>query len=119
MESGNGSARARAKALRSSMTDAEKLLWSHLRAGQLEGAKFVRQHPVGPYIVDFAARSVRLIVEVDGGQHGTEADAARTAHLHASGYQVTRFWNHDVLGNIEGVLETIRRELASARGFLP
>lgn len=101
------------------MTEAEKLLWSHLRAGQLEGAKFVRQHPVGPYIVDFAARSARLVVEVDGGQHSAAADAPRTAYLQASGYQVIRFWNHEVLGNIEGVLETIRRELANARNLFP
>ncbi len=101
------------------MTDAEKLLWSRLRAGQVDGAKFVRQHPVGPYIVDFAARSARLIVEVDGGQHGSEADAARTAYLNASGYHVIRFWNHEVLGNIEGVVETIRSELAHIRNLLP
>lgn len=101
----------RARTLRRGGTDAEKLLWSHLRNRQIEGAKFRRQVPVGRYIADFLCVEAMLIVEADGGQHSEEADAVRTAALEAAGYKVIRFWNYEILGNTEGVLEGIRQEL--------
>ena len=103
----------RARDLRKTMTDAERRLWSRLRQKQLDGFRFRRQQPIGPYIVDFFCPEAALIIEVDGGQHAsTEAeDEARTRWLAARGYRVMRFWNNDVLGNIEGVLLTIRGSL--------
>ena len=103
-----------ARKLRTDQTDAEKLLWSRLRNRQL-GAKFVRQYPIGNYVADFAARSARLIVELDGGQHNVAADADRTQALAADGFHVIRFWNNDVIENIDGVLEEIARALSLAR----
>ena len=104
-----------AKALRASMTDAERKLWSHIRDRQLLGFKFVRQLPVGPFIADFACREADLIVELDGGQHAdNERDAQRTLALAEHGYAVVRFWDGDVLTNIDGALETIAEYLAKA-----
>ncbi len=98
----------RARALRQSSTDAERSLWSRLRARQILQLKFVRQEPLGPYIADFLCRECRLIVEVDGSQHADSArDRARDQWLGAHGYRVLRFWNNDVINNIEGVLEEI------------
>ena len=105
---------ATARNLRRDMTDAERKLWQHLRASQL-GVKFTRQFPVGGYIVDFACRSLRLAIECDGGQHSSDADAARTEVIEAHGYRVIRFWNHDIIENTDGVLETIATEIALAR----
>jgi primosomal protein N' (replication factor Y) len=98
---------ARARTLRRTMTDAERALWRLLRSRSLAGAKFRRQHPVPPFILDFACVESRLVIEVDGGQHRGAADAARDAALHRAGWRVLRFWNNDVLGNPAGVLETI------------
>ncbi len=99
--------------LRRNSTEAEKRLWSKLRASQLDGHKFVRQIGIGPYIADFACRDAGLIVEVDGGQHADSVeDAKRTAFLNECGYRVMRFWNNEVLSNTDGVLETILRALA-------
>ena len=108
----------RARRLRAEPTDAEARLWSRLRASQLNGAKFVRQFPIGPYVTDFACRSAKLVVELDGGHHALQAgrDAERTRVIEAHGYTVIRFWNNDVLENIDGVLETLSQELANARG---
>ena len=103
----------RAKALRSGMTEAERMLWRHLRAKRF-GVKFTRQVPIGPYVADFAARQARLVIEVDGGQHSIETDAVRTAFLEGQGYRVIRFWNNDVLGNIDGVMERIGEVLRQA-----
>jgi len=100
-----------ARKLRRTSTDAEKRLWSHLRNRQLEGAKFTRQFPVGGYIVDFACRAAHLIIELDGGQHSPARDAERTAVVERFGYRVVRFWNNEVLQNLDAVLEAIRREL--------
>ncbi|RST31010.1 DUF559 domain-containing protein [Sphingomonas ginkgonis] len=100
-----------ARRLRQDSTDAELRLWSRLRSRQLEGAKFVRQFPIGRYVADFACRSAHLIVELDGGQHGPAVDATRTRELEAFGYQVVRFWDHDVLEDTDAVLEAIRAEL--------
>jgi lysyl-tRNA synthetase class 2 len=98
-----------AKRLRREPTQAESLLWQHLRNRQLQGWKFRRQFPIDKYIVDFCCAEARLVVELDGGQHveQREHDAARTEVLSAAGYLVLRFWNNDVLANIGGVLETI------------
>ena len=103
-----------ARKLRKNPTDAEKLLWARLRGGQLDGVRFRRQAPMGSYVVDFFCPSARLIIELDGGQHAerTAPDARRTEWLEGQGYRVIRFWNNEVLGNIEGVLETIRREIS-------
>ena len=102
----------RARELRRSMTRAELTLWFALRDRRLLGYKFSRQVPIGPF-VDFCCRSRTLIVEVDGGQHADDAeyDEKRTRWLRAHGYRVIRVWNNDVLQNLPGVLEHIRREL--------
>ncbi|CAO1653045.1 hypothetical protein NYA22BAC_02116 [Parasphingorhabdus sp. NYA22] len=106
----------RARALRRDMTGVERKLWSRLRNRQLENTKFVRQFPIGPYVADFAARSLSLVIELDGGQHSPSKDAERTKVIEAHGYRVIRFWNNDVMENVEGVLETIVREVHNARG---
>jgi BirA family biotin operon repressor/biotin-[acetyl-CoA-carboxylase] ligase len=104
-----------ARKLRKDPTEAEKRLWSRLRSEQL-GARFTRQYPIGNAIVDFACRSLRLAIELDGSQHAdSEADAARTRLIEAQGYRVIRFWNNDVLANTDGVLTAIAQELALAR----
>ncbi|MGV8854570.1 MAG: endonuclease domain-containing protein [Devosia sp.] len=104
-----------AKMLRQDASDAERKLWSRLRNRQLLDYKFVRQQPVGRYIADFACRDADLIIELDGGQHAlSTTDADRTAALAEHGYRVIRFWNSDVLGNLDGVLETIASHLSKA-----
>ncbi len=105
-----------ARKLRRDMTDVEALLWSRLRARQLDGHKFVRQFPIGPHVVDFACRGAKLLVELEGGQHGdaVEADAARTRLMEACRYKVIRFWNNEVGENLDGVLEAILAELRIA-----
>jgi len=101
-----------ARMVRTTPTDAEIRLWSRLRRKQLEGFRFRRQHPMGPYVVDFFCPEAKLIVEVDGGQHAESAgDVRRTRWLEAHGYRVIRFWNNDVLGNTEGVLLSILEAL--------
>ncbi|OQX17606.1 MAG: DNA (cytosine-5-)-methyltransferase [Desulfobulbaceae bacterium A2] len=93
------------------MTDAERRLWYHLRANRLQGIKFKRQKPLGSYIVDFVCLDKKLVIEVDGGQHQEQAayDQERDAWLRREGFEVLRFWNTDVLKNMEGVLVTIMR----------
>ncbi|HEX4508034.1 MAG TPA: DUF559 domain-containing protein [Alphaproteobacteria bacterium] len=92
-----------ARELRSNMTDAEGRLWYHLRRRQIAGARFRRQHPIGPCVADFFCADAKLIIEVDGGQHA-EDSGVRTAWLEAEGYRVIRFWNNDVMSNTEAVL---------------
>jgi very-short-patch-repair endonuclease len=106
-----------ARTLRKRSTEAEKLLWSRLRGRRFEGIKFKRQAPIANYVVDFVALDLKLIIEVDGGQHDMRAtqDAERTRILKEWGYHVVRFWNNDVLGNIDGVLEAILQELLLVR----
>ena len=104
-----------ARNLRQRSTDAERRLWRHLRARRLEAAKFVQQFPIGGFVTDFACRDAHLAIELDGGQHTPEVDAPRTQIIEAFGYRILRFWNTDVLTNIEGVLEVIRGELLLAR----
>jgi very-short-patch-repair endonuclease len=102
-----------AKNLRRRSTDAERLLWHHLRGRQLEGFKFRRQEPIGNYIADFVCFSKKIIVELDGGQHAIEADKdfKRDSWFEGQGFKVLRFWSNEVLVNIEGVIETLLREL--------
>jgi very-short-patch-repair endonuclease len=98
----------RAKAFRREMTEAEKQLWSYLRAGRLGGHKFRRQQPIGPYIADFVCQQAKLVVELDGSQHIDSAhDKRRDAFLCSAGYRVLRFWNSDLAENKQGVLEAI------------
>ena len=102
------------RALRSNLTDAEQFLWRHLRGRQLEGCKFRRQHPLGPYIVDFVCLEKKLVVELDGGQHALNVayDLHRDTWLKENGYSTLRFWNDDVFKNSDGVLEVIQRNLS-------
>jgi very-short-patch-repair endonuclease len=101
-----------ARTLRVNQTDSETALWNRIRNRQIDGHKFVRQVPILGYICDFVCRERRLIIEVDGGQHNeSAADAIRDRRLMDEGYRVLRFWNNDVLGNIDGVLVTIQAEL--------
>lgn len=106
---------ALARGLRQKQTDAEKVLWLRLKNKQLEGVKFQRQQPIGPYIVDFASLQSKLIIEIDGGHHNEEKlrekDEKRTMWLKERGYQILRFWNNEVLLNTDGVLERIREAL--------
>jgi very-short-patch-repair endonuclease len=107
--------RARAKALRAELTDAERILWSRLKGRQLRGWQFRVQHPVDPYILDFACVALKLAVEVDGATHGSveerERDERRSAFLEGRGWSVVRVWNDDVYRNLNGVLETILMRL--------
>lgn len=108
--------RTNARRMRRLPTDAERKLWLALRGGRLDGWKFRRQHPVPPYILDFACVEARTGVEVDGGQHAeSEAEARRDAFLARTGWRVLRFWNPDVLTDIDGVLETIAAALGAKR----
>jgi len=93
------------------MTDAEKALWRVLRSRQVSDLKFRRQHPFGDYILDFVCLEKRLIIEVDGGQHGerTKHDEIRSQNLARAGFRVLRFWNNEVLQEIEAVKERIWR----------
>ena len=102
-----------ARRLRVNQTDAETTLWNRIRNRQIDGHKFVRQEPIGGYVCDFICRDKLLIIEVDGGQHNeSTADALRDRYLIGEGFRVLRFWNNDVLGNLEGVLMTIQAELS-------
>lgn len=105
--------RFNARRLRKSMTDAEKKLWHYMRDRRLGGFKFRRQHPVDPYIADFACVEAGLIVELDGSQHIIRAayDKKRDIYLQQKGYRVLRFWNNDVYENLSGVMETILHAL--------
>ena len=102
--------RDRARRLRKENTDAEQVLWSHLRNHAM-GVKFRRQHPIGNFVVDFISLEAKLVVEIDGGQHDEDAnrlaDAERTRYLAERGYTVVRFWNNDVLRDIDAVLTRI------------
>jgi very-short-patch-repair endonuclease len=99
--------RAYARDLRQHQTDVERELWYHLRSGRLNGWKFRRQHPIPPYIVDFYCESLKLVVELDGSQHGDEVDLERTRFLERQGLRVLRFWDNEVLVQREAVLEAL------------
>lgn len=105
--------RVRARQLRKNPTDAERLLWRKLRFWQVDGLKFRRQQPLGRYIVDFICLEKRLVIEVDGGQHSEQVayDVERDTWLRDQGFKVLRFWNHDVLQNIDGVVDVVVKAL--------
>ena len=105
----DGSTR-RARKLRAEMTDAERRMWALLRT-VFPDWRFRRQVPIRQYIADFASHRARLIIEVDGGQHNEEIDAPRTAVLERDGYRFVRFWNNDVLANIDGVATLLTKAL--------
>jgi very-short-patch-repair endonuclease len=115
--------RGRAKQLRQTMTPAETLLWRYLKANQVDGLGFRRQVPFQNYIADFACMSVRLIIELDGASHDAEtqqrSDQTRDAFFAAEGFRVLRFANHDVMSNLEGVVEAIRLAASSGASGLP
>jgi very-short-patch-repair endonuclease len=103
-----------ARRMRAQPTDAERVLWQRLRHDiALVNSHFRRQAVIGPFIVDFASRKAKLVIELDGGQHDLQeaADTQRTRTIETAGYRVLRFWNNDVLGNLEGVLSEIQRVL--------
>ena len=98
----------RARRLRREQTDPERRFWYKVRNRRLGGYKFVRQEPIGPYFADCVCRDQKLVVERDGGQHAENArDISRDAFLVSRGYRVLRFWNHEIMTNLDGVLETI------------
>ena len=113
----------RARRLRAEMTDAEAKLWRALRRNQLDSLSFRRQHPLGAYTLDFYCPSLRLAIEVDGGQHADSRelrrDDLRTAWLESKGIVVIRFWNNEVLGNLNGVLEEIARVASQRQALTP
>jgi len=98
---------ATAKSLRTTSTDAEIKLWYHLRAKRLGGLKFRRQHPIPPYVADFFCEELKLVIELDGSQHNEGADSARAHALERQGLLILRFWDNQVLQEIEAVLEAI------------
>lgn len=100
-------------AIRSTNPHARRLLWSALRNRQLDNHKFRFQATIGPFVVDFLCAEKRLIVELDGSQHGEDVDRERTAYLEKAGYLVIRFWNSDLIQNLDGVLEAIRLKLSA------
>ena len=105
----NKTHRGNARKLRKNLTDAERVLWTHLRKRRINGLRFRRQHPIPPFIVDFACPQIRLAIEIDGSQHDddSERDEWRSRKLAESGYRVIRYWNNDVLHDIESVLDSI------------
>jgi len=104
-----------ARKLRKSETDAERKIWQQLRRRNLKGAKFRRQHRIGPYVIDFICINEKLIIELDGSQHQQQQDydAQRTAFLEQSGYRVLRFWDDDVLLRTDDVMQAIFDTLGS------
>mgnify|MGYP002628012604 FL=1 len=108
----------RARALRRTMTQAEHRLWRALRARRLAHVKFRRQVPLGPYTADFLSKRHRLVIEVDGGQHGGPRDALRDERLAERGYRTLRLWNDDVMAHLEGVLDTIAAALLEQEALL-
>jgi len=100
------------RVLRRNMTDAEQALWRRLRGCQVKGCKFRRQHPFGDYILDFVCLEAKFVIEVDGGQHNeSDRDSARDQALMNAGFRVMRFWNNQVLDELESVVEAIWLEL--------
>jgi very-short-patch-repair endonuclease len=110
----------KARSLRQNMTKAEVILWMHLRKRAMKGARFRRQHPIGPYIADFACPNSKLIVEVDGATHSSEQlayDTRRTKYLESEGWTVLRVTNTDIYENIDGVWRSIAARLAPPARF--
>lgn len=102
-------ANGKARLLRKNLTDAEIALWKHLRMRQMRGLKFRRQAPIGPFIVDFVSFEAKLVIELDGGQHALQmaSDKRRTTWLNQQGFKVLRFWDNEVLKNMENVEQAI------------
>jgi very-short-patch-repair endonuclease len=115
--------RRKARQLRENATGAEDLLWRRLRRFPISGTHFRRQVPIGPYVADFACMAARLIIEVDGSQHGRDdlrkRDEGRTRWLEAEGYRVMRFWNNDLTTNMDGVLEAIYAAIHGSSAAAP
>ena len=109
--------RINARQLRHAQTDAEAKLWQALKSHQLENIHFRRQHPIGDYIVDFCAPQAKLIIELDGSQHFDQQtyDDLRTSFLVSKGYRVLRFWNNDVVSNLNGIIIVILEALGVKR----
>jgi very-short-patch-repair endonuclease len=107
-----------ARTLRKEMTEVEQKVWERLRAKRLGGFHFRRQHPIPPCVVDFCCIAAKLIVELDGSQHGQERDAGRDAYLASQGFHVLRFWNNDVMQRIDDVLGAIL-DVARVRTLSP
>ena len=111
--------RATARRLRAKSMETEILLWKRLRTIETEGTHFRRQVPIGPFVADFACMAARLVIELDGSQHNTDAhrqrDERRTWWLESEGYRVIRFWNNDLTSNMNGVLETVYAALYGSR----
>ena len=107
-----------ARDLRQSGTNAERKLWYHLRAARLNGLKFRRQHPIPPYIVDFYCDARKLVVELDGSQHGEEVDRERSRFLEAQGLIILRYWDNEVLQQMDAVLAAIV-DAAESRTLTP
>jgi len=110
-----------AKTLRQNSTKAERLLWRNLKAKQMKGFKFRRQEPIGNYVVDFVCFESQVVIEVDGSQHMVEVakDKERERWLRSQGFTILRFWNNEVLRNLEGVLEVIRLSCLNHPPFIP
>jgi very-short-patch-repair endonuclease len=110
----------RARKLRSNPTDAERMLWRHLRLRQFAGQKFRRQRPIGPYIVDFVYLDKKLVVELDGGQHSEQKayDDKRASWLQSEGFTILRFWDHEVLTQIGDVKQAISDALDATPSFV-
>ena len=108
-----------ARELRTNATDAEVILWNRLRRKAIQNVQFFRQRPVGPFIVDFIAPSVRLVIEIDGGQHfapeAARKDRQRDEHLERLGYSTLRFTDIDIMKNLDAVVEEIYRRIGEAR----
>jgi len=107
-----------ARRLRRDTTEVERRLWRALRRDTL-GVTFRRQHAIPPYIADFACIELRLVIELDGGQHGGARDAARDAAMACEGWQVLRFWNNEVMDNPDGVVARIIEAIAMRRASPP
>jgi very-short-patch-repair endonuclease len=112
---------APARTLRQNITEAERRLWQILRSHQTKGYKFRRQVPIGRYIADFVCHEARLIVEIDGGQHDRSSpwEAERSGFLQNEGYRILRFWNNEVLANLDGVHQTIADEVRRSTSTQP
>jgi very-short-patch-repair endonuclease len=119
----DGFRRGTARRLRLNQTGAEARLWRRLRNWPMHGTHFRRQVPIGPYIVDFACMAAHLVIEMNGSQHGVSEnvirDEARTRWLEAAGYRVIRFWNNDLVNNMDGVLQSIYAAVHGATNAEP
>jgi very-short-patch-repair endonuclease len=106
-----------ARRLRREQTDAERVLWRHLRSRRMRHVKFRRQHPIGPYFADFCSTERRLVIELDGAQHAelSQEDEIRTSFLKSRDYRVLRFWNGQVLADVDEVLNAIDESLAGSK----